>query len=80
MSGDPAEAMAAVWRAAREEAHVLQANIARLEHGVARAMLHPPPAESVAAWIDLLAEQRAALAASRARGAQIAALLDGDAA
>lgn len=77
MTVDPAEAMAAVWRASRDEAQVLLARIARLEHAVARALATPPPAESAAAWSALLAEERAALEASRARNATIAALLDG---
>lgn len=77
MTIDPAEAMAAVWRASRDEAQVLLARIARLEHAVARALATPPAPETQAAWSALLAEQRAALEASRARSAAIASLLDG---
>lgn len=79
MSDDPAEAMAALWRACRDEAQLLQACVRRLEHGVARAMTNPPSPDSLAAWQDLLAAQRAALDATRARSATVAALLDGDA-
>ncbi len=76
MSEDPAELIAAVWRASREEMQVLQARIARLERGVARAMTTPPPPESAAAWTELLAAQKSALDATRARTALIAALLE----
>ena len=78
MSDDPAEVMAALWRACRDESQLLQALIRRLEHGVARAMMNPPPPDSLAAWSELLAAERAALEATRARNAMVAALLDGE--
>jgi hypothetical protein len=75
MSADPAALMAAVWRASRDEVQLLAARIALLERGVARAMMNPPPDASAEAWAELLAAQRAALDATRARGAIIATLL-----
>jgi hypothetical protein len=76
MSVDPAETIAAVWRASRQETQVLLGCLARLERAVALAIDHPPPPESAAAWQELLAAQRAALEASRVRTAMIAALLE----
>jgi len=77
VTGDPADVIAALWRACRDEVQALHTSIRRLEHGVARAMADPPPPETLAAWTELLQAQRAALDATRARGALVAALLDG---
>lgn len=76
MTIDTAETIAAVWRASRQETQVLLGGLARLERAVARAIENPPAADQAAAWNEVLAAQRAALEASRARTAMIAALLE----
>lgn len=79
MNEDTASLIAALWRACSDEARLLEACARRLERGVARAIIDPPPAARQAAWNDLLAAQRAALDATRARSAMVAVLLNGDA-
>jgi hypothetical protein len=75
MTEDGADTIAALWRASEAELRSLHERAKLLERGVARAMARAPSAEVAAALAEVLAAQTAALDATRARTALIAAIL-----